>query len=229
MIDGRSVLAVIPARGGSKGLLRKNIAPIAARPLLAWTIDAALGARYVDAVVVSSDDEEVLGVAIELGARTVKRPAALAQDDSRAIDVLLHVIERLDNPFDVIACLQPTSPLRRSEHIDGALALLVSTGADSCVSISSVVKPPHWMYHLDERGLLQRAFPDLPLANRRQDIPSLFSLNGAIYLVSTEQFREEKRLTTGKCVGYQMRPEDSIDIDNELDLRFAEFLLTHRR
>src|SRR5918911_4592310 len=133
------VLGLIPARGGSKGIPGKNLAPLCGRPLVAWTIGAACAARSLDRVVVSTDSEEIAATARELGADVLERPAELARDGTPMRDVLLHALEELGRP-EVLVLLQPTSPLRRAEHVDGAVALLRETGADSVVSVAEV---PH--------------------------------------------------------------------------------------
>jgi CMP-N,N'-diacetyllegionaminic acid synthase len=228
MIDGRRILAVIPARGGSKGIPRKNLVPLGGKPLMAWTIEAALKSTSVDAVLVSSDDDEILEVAASLGADALKRPKELAEDDSPGIEPVLHAIEIAGDSFEIVACLQPTSPLRGKHHIDEATSLLAATGADSCASVSIVSKPPNWMFYVDDNELLSRAFPELPFHNRRQDT-SLYALNGAIYLARVSDVRKEKKMSPGLRVAYRMSNESSVDIDSELDLQFAEFLIERGR
>src|ERR687888_2652879 len=135
------VLALIPARGGSKGIPRKNLATLAGRPLLAWTIDAALGSRAVTRTVVSTEDDEIAEAARSLGAEVLTRPPELADDDTPMQPVIAHALGELGAP-DVLVLLQPTSPLRRAEHVDEAVELLVATGADSLLSVVEG-PPPH--------------------------------------------------------------------------------------
>lgn len=227
MIGGRSVLAVVPARGGSKGLPGKNLLPAAGRPLLAWTLLGALEAQTIDAVVVSSDSEDILDVAEEHGVQALRRPAELARDDTPGIEPVLHALATVDRPFDVVICLQPTSPLRRAEQIDGAMRLHARSAADTCVSIAKVSKPPEWMFTLDaSRRLLPWVQGVAP--TRRQDASDLFVLNGAIYISHASRLVELRSFLAGNVVGYVMDRSSSLDIDDELDLAIASFLLSAR-
>src|ERR687888_1463258 len=175
------VVALIPARGGSKGIPRKNLAPVVGRPLLAWTIDAALGSRTVTRTVVSTEDDEIAAAARELGAEVLARPPELAADDTPMQPVIAHAVEELGAP-EVLVLLQPTSPLRRAEHVDEAVELLLGSGADSVVS---VVEVPHRyrpgsLMAMDGDRLVRLADDH---AATRQEKPLVYARNGPAVLV----------------------------------------------
>lgn len=217
MIGTRKVLAVIPARGGSKGLLGKNLMRIAGRPLLAWSVDAARAARSVDRVVLSSDDEATMAAARNCGCEVpFRRPAALATDTATTIDVLMHAIDALPG-HDVIVLLQPTSPLRTAEDIDAACERLAISGAPACVSVSPAEQSPYWMYRLGHNQDLVPIVEAPPGVTRRQDLPPVYVLNGAIYVANIAWLREARTFVTRETVAYVMPVERSIDIDTSAD------------
>lgn len=221
-----SVIALIPARGGSKGIPRKNIAPIAGRPLIAWTIAAALAAR-VDAVVVSTDDAEIAEIARQTGADVpFLRPAALAQDDTPGLDPVLHALDELPG-YDVVMLLQPTSPLRGTSDIDAALELKTVTGAASVVSVSEAATHPYWTYAIAEDGRMSPLI-DVAKVMRRQDLPIVHALNGALYVADADWLRRGRRFVDADTRAYVMPQERSVDIDTPFDWLVAEALLTAR-
>lgn len=220
-------LALIPARGGSKGIPRKNIREIAGRPLIAWTIEAARAAKGVERVVVSTDDEEIAGVAREWGADVpFMRPAALASDEAPGIAPVLHAIEQLPD-HDALILLQATSPLRTAAQIDALLAFAQESGASSVVSVREVEDHPAWMFRRDTDGALHR-YDTSADAARRQDLPDLYTLNGAMYWIETQRLRDTKELVSADTLGFTMDEESSIDIDTMLDWRIAELLLSQQ-
>lgn len=220
-------LALIPARGGSKGIPRKNVRPIAGKPLIAWTIEAALGAAGVSRVVVSTDDEAIAGIAREYGAEApFLRPAELATDEAPGISPVLHAVETLPEHDDVIL-LQPTSPLRGAEHIASMLAFAEARGATSVVSVCEAGKHPAWMYRMDEEGRLAPLIASD--AARRQDLPAAYALNGAMYWIRTAELRQSHTLVGPDTIGFSMDAESSVDIDTPLDWRIAEYLLEERQ
>ena len=233
MVRVMEVLGVIPARGGSKGIPRKNLATLGGRPLIAHTCDAVQESRRLTRVVVSTDDEEVAATARRLGVDVpFLRPAALAADDTPMLDVLIDLVTTLEHQGyrpDVVVLLQPTSPFRRAEHIDAAIELLVESQADSVVS---VVAGPHQftplsLMRLDGDRLLPADGTSGPL--RRQDKPTLFARNGpAVLAVRTAVLLEQHALYGGDTRALVMSREDSIDIDDAFDLEIAELLLAAR-
>lgn len=225
MIDGQSVLGLIPARGGSKGLPGKNITPVAGRPLIAWTIDCALASRYLDRLVTSTDDEDIRLCARRYGSEApFERPAELATDEANVIETALHALTALDAEFDLLVLLQPTSPLRRPADIDGCLERLVTSDADACASVVQPDKSPYWCLRENSDGTLAPLFPDIA-AKRRQALPNTWVPNGAVYAVRTAALRQQRCFLTSKAVGYPMPRERSIDIDDPLDLHLASCLL----
>jgi N-acylneuraminate cytidylyltransferase len=224
MIGGARVLAVITARGGSKGLARKNLAPFRGRPLIAWTIDAGKASTLIDQVILSSDDAEIIAVAQGLGcAAPFVRAAALATDEATSLDVVLDAVERTPG-YDVVVLLQPTSPLRTAADIDAVIRLL--EGADTAVSVTEAPSHPFLVYRPDAQGRLAPYAEPAPGASlRRQDLPPAWSLNGAVYAARVEALRAGRAFVQpGRTRAYAMPPERSVDIDTLEDLRTAERL-----
>ncbi len=221
------ILALIPARGSSKGIPRKNIKSIAGKPLIAWTIEAALCSRVLDAVVVSTEDEEIAGVARQWGAQVpFRRPAELARDDTPGIDPVLHALEQLPN-FDAVLLLQPTSPLRTIEDIDACIGLAQDLQAPSVVSVSEPGIHPYRTYLLGADQRLQSLIYAPPVS-RRQDLPPVYAVNGALYYTRADWLRQRHAFVTAETVAYVMPPERSVDLDTLLDWKLAEMLLKER-
>ena len=221
------ILGLIPARGGSKGIPRKNIKPLAGKPLIAWTIEAALRSHLLDAVAVSTEDEEISEVSRRWGAQVpFLRPPELAKDDTPGIATVLHALGQLPS-FDAVLLLQPTSPLRTTDDIDACLRLADDMQASSVVSVSEPATHPYWMYRLGADRRL-RALMDAEPVSCRQDLPSIYALNGALYFAHSDWLREQKTFATTETVGYVMPPERSVDLDTLLDWKLAELLLKDR-
>lgn len=226
MIDGRRVIAVVPARGGSKGVPGKNLREVAGTSLLHRTLKAATASRHVDVVVVSSDDNAILEHASQIdGVLTLRRPIELAGDDTAMAPVVEHVLTT--HPADIIVLLQPTSPLRETADIDGALERFVTVGADSLVSVCPTATSPYWMYRLGEGDRLQSILPKPEVATR-QELPHTYQINGAVYVVGSAWFRRHRVFSDGETIAYVMPRERSIDIDSETDLIVAEALVAQR-
>ena len=220
-----SILAVIPARGGSKGIPRKNIKPLMGKPLIGWSIDAAKQSSCIDRIVVSTEDENIASVARELGADVpFMRPAELAADDTPGIDPVLHAISHLPD-CDWILLLQPTSPLRTAEDIDGIWQFCQERGAPSAVSVCEVGKHPYWMYQCDAAQRLEPYIEGRPDVMRRQDLPPAYALNGALYLAATDWLLERQDFIGPETLGYIMPPERSVDLDTLQDWRWVKFLI----
>lgn len=226
-------LAVIPARGGSKGIPRKNIRLLAGKPLIAWTIEAAHGAKVLDKIVVSTDDDEIAQVAEAHNVTVIRRPVRLAQDDATTLSVLQHAIDSLSldgYAFDAVVTLQPTSPLRSHRHIEEAVKMFsADPTADSLVSVTQV---PH-IYHpksvmmKSKAGYLQ-SYLGAPSPTRRQDKEIIYARNGAAIYI-TRVGCVEKFIFGGRLLAYEMGPEESVDIDVEADLLLAERYFSNRR
>lgn len=228
------LLSIIPARGGSKGIPRKNLYPLAGKPLIAWTIDAARAARSLDRIIVSTDDDEIATVARSLGAEVIMRPHELSQDKTPTLPVLQHVLSALAESQkyspDSVMTLQPTSPLRTARHIDEAADLFSrDANADSLVSTISV---PHIFHPLsvmrcDVDGYL-RPFIEGNMPLRRQDKQGVVARNGAaIYITRTHRLTDY--VFGGRLIGYSMDPAESVDIDSIDDMVEAERLLRSRQ
>jgi CMP-N,N'-diacetyllegionaminic acid synthase len=222
-----SVLALIPARGGSKGVPRKNVRTLGGKPLIAWTIEAARQAHSVSRIVVSTEDEEIAAVARAHGAEVpFMRPHALAQDTTPGMDVVFHALDQLDGCDDVLL-LQPTSPLRTAQDIDAIAELRARAQAPSAVSVSAAPHPPQWMYLMERPGQL-RPLLDEPTPVRRQDAEEVYVLNGALYSARRDWLLTHRSFMSRQTLGYVMPAERSVDIDTLLDWRWVEFLMTGR-
>jgi CMP-N-acetylneuraminic acid synthetase len=223
------VLGLIPARGGSKGIVRKNLASLGGRPLIEHTVKAAQRAQAMTEVWVSSDDDEILQVAAALGACTLRRPAVLADDQASAIDVVSHFLASLPRQVldadPIIVYLQPTSPFRRERHIDEALAGMVRCGADAAVGVVALSKSPFKAFCLDGDGRLLSLFDERQSNMRRQDLPTCYLPNGAIYAFRVSAFRTRAGFPSNGAWPYLMSDEDSIDIDSAQDLARAQALI----
>lgn len=226
MIDGGKVLAVIPARGGSKGVPRKNIRVVAGRPLIAWTIEEARKSKYIDRLVVSSDDAEIIEVARSWGCEApFVRPAELSRDESPGIDPVLHALDMLPG-YDWLVLLQTTSPLRSVADIDGCLDRCVEAVANACVTVAPAEQSPYWMYSLGTDGRMQALLPTQVEVARRQDLPPAYLLNGAVYVARCEWLRRHRTFVNEETIGFVMPQERSLDIDTELDLQILD--IRHR-
>ena len=228
------VLGIVPARGGSKGIPGKNLVPILGRPLLAWTAAAALASTRLTRAILSTDDDAIAEAGLACGLEVpFMRLPALAGDETPMIDVLRHAVARLEEAEayrpDILVLLQPTSPLRRAEHIDAAVDLLMSTGADSVVS---VVEVPHQFNPVSvmrmESGRLV-PYGEGPPAPRRQDKPRVYGRNGpAVLALRTACLEEHGRLYGPDTRPLIMTAEDSIDIDSPWEIALVSWMLARR-
>ena len=231
MINGRRVLAVIPARGGSKGLPKKNIRPLAGKPLLVWSIARAREARHVDEVVVSTDDEEIAEVAREHGAAVpFMRPAALATDEAPTFPVVQHALEELARagaaPFSYVALMEPTSPLRAEGDIDRMLARLDARAADfdSIVSLGEVAEHPSILKRLVGDGITPFA-PEIRQTSRRQDNEPAYFPYCVAYIAKTDALLAERTFYTARCMGYRIERYQNYEIDDLLDFLCVEAVM----
>lgn len=227
MYQGKTITAFIPARGGSKGIPKKNIREFAGRPLIAFTIAAARRSSYVDNVVVTTDSEEIAVVARRYGAEApFLRPAGLAQDGSKTIDAIVHArnsMEALDRPCDVVVLLQPTSPLRRASEIDRAIECFFDHGCMGLASVCEAREKPILLRRLDASGVLHPLLPILSTV-RRQDMPDFWKVDGAIYINKSSDITLETSLNDNP-IGFVMPEMRSSDIDTFDDFELAEQLV----
>ena len=223
----KTFLVIIPARGGSKRLPRKNLLDLCGKPLIAYSIEAALKSKYISKVIVSSDDEEILNIAKEYKADFIKRPDELASDTATTFDALKHTLENVEK-YDYVVLLQPTSPLRTEKHIDEAIELLKEKNADAIISVCEVEHSPLWSNTLDENLDMSNFLRDEVLNKRSQDLPKYYRLNGAIYICKTDKLLENKGFFLKENIyAYKMNKKHSVDIDEEIDFIIAEKLMQH--
>lgn len=232
MIDGKTILAIIPARGGSKGLARKNIRELNGKPLIAYTIEEAIKSEYIDRIVVTTEDSEIAKVSMEYGAEVpFMRPDNLARDDTPGIAPIIHCVEWLrDNEgyyTDYVYQLQCTLPLRTVKHIDNAMEVINKTDSDTVVSVCKCEHSPYWMKRIEDGKLVD--FLDSDINNkRRQELPTIYRLNGAIHIAKTDIFLNNRDWYTDCTIPYLMDKISSIDIDDIYDFKFVEFLLKEK-
>lgn len=224
------ILAVIGARCGSKGIPGKNIIELCGKPLLAWSIDAAKKSDVIDKLIVSTDDRNIAGIARRYGAEIpFMRPAKLASEKSSQVDMVNHALQWLwknqNYKPNYILLLQPTSPLRTGEDISNAVELAKKQDCDAVISVCKVKNHPFVARTIDPDGTIKNMWTDRPRRLQRQELPDVYSENGAIYLVKLEAFMREQDFMPKKSVAYIMPAERSVDIDEPLDLKFAEVLL----
>jgi|SRR5436190_4056961 CMP-N,N'-diacetyllegionaminic acid synthase len=227
------VLGIIPARGGSKGIPRKNIRLLGAKPLLQYTAEAALGAQRLTHVILSTEDEEIAEIGRQCGLEIpFMRPAELARDNTPTLPVLQHTVRALEKAgecYDAISLLQPTTPFRSSEDIDGCIELLINSGADSVVTVLPVPPEhnPHWVYFLNGDGFLHLSTGEEAPIPRRQMLPPAFHREGSVYVTRRDILIEENSLYGSKVVGFPIEVSRSVNLDTPGDWERAETVLLH--
>jgi CMP-N,N'-diacetyllegionaminic acid synthase len=232
------VLAVVPARGGSKGILRKNLRPLGGKPLVTWAIECALQAQLVTRVLCSTDDPEIADVARAAGADVpFLRPAELATDSAEDWPVFLHALDWLDEHDDwrpdLVVNVRPTSPLRRASHVDAAIRLLLDSGADSVKSVNLARQHPHKMWLRTSGGLME-PFEKTPFRlSRGPDVPraqleDVYWQNGLVDVTRRSVILDQKVMIGEHVAGLVVESVDAVDVDSPLDLQLAELLLAQR-
>ena len=224
------MLAIIPARGGSKSVPGKNIKPLWDKPLIAYTIEAAQAAKSIDRLILSTDDEEISEVAQKFGVEIpFIRPAELAKDTSQAIDNYIYTMDRLNaessKQYNDFIVLQPTSPFRTAADIDNAVELFCEKNADSVISVCEASHPPMWAKKIDPAGVLKDYFDNNIGNKNRQELEPSFMPNGAIFILKLSLLKSRHSYYSDRTYAYVMPPERSLDIDTPLDFEFAEFLM----
>ena len=223
------ILGVIPARGGSKGIPKKNLTPTAGRPLIDYTFEAALHSRELDSVVLSTDDEEIAehGRRSGIGAPFL-RPSSLATDQAPMVPAVQHAVTWLedhdDREIDAVMLLQPTSPLRQAWHIDQAVIKFKEEDSDGLVSVCDVNEHPYEVVYFSNEGI-RRALERPAESMRRQDFPQYYFVNGAIYLVRRSVLMEDHTFLPANNTPYVMDRRFSVDVDSPIDIKIAECLL----
>jgi len=233
MKNKSGVVALIPARGGSKGVPRKNIRELAGKPLIAYAIQTALDSELIDRVVVSTEDDEIAEVARIWGAEVpFMRPAELAQDDSSEWLTWQHAIKSLNEVeggfgVEILVCVSPTSPLRSVEDVDSCIRALQECDADLVISVKNSDRNPYYnMVALDANGYAGLAISGAEKLNRRQDAPSIYDVTTVAYAARPEYVMRANWIFDGKVKAVKVPAERAVDIDTELDFAFAEFLMT---
>lgn len=226
MYKGATFAAIIPARGGSKRLPHKNILDLEGKPLISWTIEAALKSRYIDEIVVTSDDDEIIHIAQKAGVKTLKRPDELARDDTSTVDTVLHALNHMKR-FDYVVLLQPTSPLRTDKHIDEAIELCSAKEADAVISVCETEHSPLWSNVLPKDGDMSCFLREEVKNKRSQELPAHYRLNGALYICRTEKLSDQRTFFLNtNTYAYIMDRESSVDIDEAFDFLLAKTLLS---
>ena len=225
MYQNKTFLAIIPARGGSKRLPRKNVLDLAGKPLIAWSIEAGLNSSFIDKVIVTSDDEDILKISKKHGAGIISRPDELANDTATTFDAIKHTIKSLNEKYEYIILLQPTSPLRDEKHIDEAIELLENKNADAVISVCEMNHSPLWSNRLPE-NLDMSSFIKKEVKNKRsQDLEKYYRLNGAIYICKTDRLLREKTFFIDNNIyAYIMDKKLSVDIDEKIDFELAKII-----
>lgn len=217
--EGR-VLGLIPARAGSQRLPGKNLRPLAGRPMLDWTLDAALGATTLDAVVVSTDDPGVAGLARARGVEVVDRPAALAGSEASVIDAVLHALDTIGGDWELLVLLQPTSPLRLASDIDGAVTLCRERAAPSVIGVSPLAKPPGFHGRVDDKGRYAPA---------SETAAGLSVINGAVYVGRPDRLRAERTFQSDRTLAWPMPADRGWDVDAIEEFAACDALLRARQ
>lgn len=225
------IIGTVCARGGSKGLPKKNIMPLAGKPLIAYTIEVALKWKKIDKLIISTDDNEIAKISTEYGAEIpFMRPAELATDTADKLPVIQHAVKfcekKYNTGYDVVVDLDPTSPLRKISDLDNALNKFLNSDADVLYSVCRARKSPYFnMVELDENGYahLSKSLKNKIL--RRQDSPEVYDMNASIYIFNRDFLLTADSIHSGKSIGYVMDDISAFDIDREIDFQFIEFLL----
>ena len=225
------ILAIIPVRGGSKGIPGKNIKLLGGKPLLAYTSELALQSGYLTEVIVSTEDEPIGEVAKSLGVQVpFMRPMALAQDDTPTIDVLIHALEWYKNQtifFDAVCLLQVTSPIRTLEFLDKAIEKFIISGCDSLVSVLKVPHEynPHWTFEVNAEGNLKIATGEAKIIPRRQELPTAYHRDGSIYITKTDVLLKEHSLYGKSTTFIESDSDFYVNIDTMVDWEKAEEMI----
>jgi len=226
LYKGKKIAALITARGGSKGIPKKNIAMLCGKPLIHWTVECAMKSGYIDKIFLSTDNDEIISAVKKFPVEVpFKRPKNLSSDKATSTDVIMHFIDwmkKSGNCYDILLLLQPTSPFRKSEHIDSSIKKFIGNEeAISLISVTENTKSPYLSRKINSNGFVENLF-NVKSEKRRQDIPVTYYINGAIYLMDIKNFGKYRTFQTPKTLSYIMPYYSSIDIDEPMDLKIAE-------
>lgn len=232
LID-KKIICIIPARGGSKGVHRKNLRNLGNKPLIQWTIEEAQKSKYINRIIVSTEDKEIEDACMRMGAEVIERPKELASDDSPTVDSVLYTLKVLEDNEkyipNYVMLLQCTSPFRTVADIDNAIEKLLSKSKNfkSLISVTKEENPPWWLKSINEDGIIKDFITyDKKQYSRRQSFPPLYRLNGAIYICDIDEFKKHRTFEIESTLAYIMDSNSSVDIDTEDDLELAEYILS---
>ena len=229
MYKNKSILGVIAARGGSKGVPGKNIRPAAGKPLIAWVLEAASASSFLDRLILSSDDPAIIETAERYGCEVpFIRPSELAGDTSSVNDVILHAMDQLPG-YDYIMLIQLTSPLTVTEDLDGCIQKIVAGRGKSLITVTEPDKSPYWMFREEKADQLSPFMGWGYFHCRRQDLPKVLIPTGAVFIAEADWFRENKSFYSPETMGFEIPKERSLDIDTEMDLRLFEVMKNEQR
>lgn len=221
----KTIVAIIPARKGSKGIAKKNIKKINNKPLIQWTIETAKEIKLIDEIIISTDDKNVEKISKKLDVKVpFLRPKKYAKDNSLGIDTVIHALKKISN-FDYVLLLQPTSPMRSQKDIKGIINFTLKNKLKSSVSVNEVKDHPELMYTLNDRKKIMKEFPQYNTVKLRQKYKKIYRVNGALYMCEIKWLLNKKDFLTKETYGYIMPLERSIDIDDQYDWKIAEMLL----
>lgn len=233
MINNYHVVALIPARGGSKRLPKKNIKLLDGKPLIAWSIECAKKSQYVDQIIVSTDSQQIKDISENYGANVpFIRPDYLSNDTASTYDVIQHTIESLalNKPNILLVLLQPTSPLRTTEELDKAIEYFIQKNALGVVSVSEMEHSPLWSNVLPDDNNMLNFLPNNIVGKRSQDLPTYYRINGSIYIYDIESLLQNKKVFFDERVfAFVTVPDTSVDIDTILDFKIAESILEYKK
>lgn len=225
-----NICTIITARGGSKGIPRKNIKKLNGKPVLAYSIEPSIASDFIKKTYVTTEDEEISDISKKFNAEVIERPQELAKDTSSSVDVILHALDYLEEKEilpDFFVLLQPTSPLRTTEDIENAIRLFINNECDALISVCEIDHTSMLSLALENKFLVPNCDKDF-LNKRRQDLPTYYSPNGAIYITTPNSLRKNKTFIPKKTIPYVMPKERSVDLDTPFDFKLAEFLLNNK-
>jgi len=224
-----NIVSIIPARGRSKEISRKNIRKLKGKPLIFYTIREAKKSKFLSRIVVSTDDEKIAKISKGYGVYVIKRPKKLSKDTTPSEAVFKHAIKYLEKNegfhADIVVILQPTSPLRKANDIDNSIKKFLNSNCSCVVTVCQTPHTPYWMYRISRNDKLEKLIKSKKVIKRRQDAPIVYQLNGAVYVFDAKKIMKDESIISGDVRPYIMPYERSIDIDNMFNLKLADFLL----
>lgn len=223
------ILAIIPARSGSKGLKDKNIKMMNGKPLIAYTIEAAQNSKIFEDIIISTDSEKYAEIVKKYGGSVpYLRDKKLANDNAKSSDVILDILNRVEKKYDSFIMLQPTSPLRTEKNIIEAYKMYLEKKANSVVSVCEMEHSPLWANVLNEERRMDSFLKGIDVNKNRQELETYYRINGALYIANVEYFKKYQDFYYKDSYAYIMEKENSIDIDDELDFKIAEYLIKNK-